>query len=230
MLLLGLLGLSSSGCWRGRRATYGTVPAVDARQVERLRRLAERDIHCPRGELVAVPMAASAAEVRGCGRIREYSLVCGRRRRCDWQPMVPAAMLATRDLGCPLEAMSVASPSPTTRDLMGCGRMTRYTLSCDEESPCRWSLATAVAPDSAAVPPPSYGGTYAPPAGAPADGAGAPTASSQPVTPSAAGEIPPPPGSAASEVPPPPATAVPPPPGGASDEIPPPPPGSTQPR
>lgn len=218
-LFLAGLALAGAGCWRGRRATYGTVPTVDARQVERLRRVAERDIRCPRGELVAVPMADSAAEVRGCGRIREYSLVCGRRRRCDWQPMVPAAMLATRDLACPLEAMSVASPTPTARDLIGCGRMTRYTLVCDGEAPCRWTLATAVAPDAAAVPPPSYGGTYE-----------APPASAQPVTPSTAGEVPPPPGASASEVPPPPAAAVPPPPAASTEEIPPPPLGSTQPR
>lgn len=119
-------GAASMGCMRSRRATYGTVPTVDARQVERLRRVGERDMRCPRGSLVMIPMTQNAVELRGCERIREYSLVCRRGRRCNWQPMTPAALLATRDLACPLEAMSVAAPSASTRDLVGCGRMGRY--------------------------------------------------------------------------------------------------------
>ncbi|GAB4213171.1 MAG: hypothetical protein OHK0013_36780 [Sandaracinaceae bacterium] len=208
--MLAALGLASAGCWRGRRATYGAEPVVDARQAERLRRIAEREMSCPRDQLVPVPLVESAMEVRGCGRIREYALVCRRGRRCQWQPMVPAALLAARDLACPLESMSVAAPATHVRDLMGCGRMARYALACDAETACRWNLSSAPTSDAAATPPATYGTTYAPPP----VGGPAPTAS-------VAGEVPPPPG--ASE-----ATATPAPVG--DESVPPPPPGSTQPR
>jgi hypothetical protein len=206
-----------AGCFRGRRATYGTVPTVDARQVERLRRVGERDMHCPRGALVMIPMTQNAVELRGCERIREYSLVCRRGRRCNWQPMMPAALLATRDLACPLEAMSVAAPSASTRDLVGCGRMGRYAIACLEDTVCRWNLLAPVGPDVAAVPPASYGATYAP---AP------PSVGSPPSQGTVTGEVPPPP--SASEVPPPPPASVrvrv------TANEVPPPTTGSTGPR
>jgi hypothetical protein len=220
VVVVSIAAVAFAGCIRSRRATYGTVPTVDARQVERLRRVGERDMRCPRGSLVMIPMTQNAVELRGCERIREYSLVCRRGRRCNWQPMTPAALLATRDLACPLEAMSVAAPSASTRDLVGCGRMGRYAIACLDDAVCRWNLLAPVGPDVAAVPPASYGATYGP---APAP----PSAPSQgPVT----GPVPPPPGSGASEVPPPP---------GASltvsgqvtvSEVPPPPPGSSRPR
>lgn len=201
LLLVGLGAILFAGCFRGRRA--GTLPIVDARQVERLRRVGERDMRCPRGSLVLIPMTQNAVELRGCERIREYSLVCRRGRRCNWQPMTPAALLATRDLGCPLEAMSVAAPSASTRDLVGCGRTGRYAIACMDDTVCRWNLLAPVAPEAAAVPPAGYGSTYGP---APAP----PTAPSQgPIV----GEVPPPPGASVAvsgqvtvtEVPPPPA-------------------------
>ena len=160
-------------------------------------------MRCPRGSLVLIPMTQNAVELRGCERIREYSLVCRRGRRCNWQPMTPAALLATRDLGCPLEAMSVAAPSASTRDLVGCGRTGRYAIACMDDTVCRWNLLAPVAPEAAAVPPAGYGSTYGP---APAP----PTAPSQgPIV----GEVPPPPGASVAvsgqvtvtEVPPPPA-------------------------
>ena len=212
LLLTALLTATAlSGCGRLRRAQYGTVPMVDARQVERLRRVGERDMRCPSASLVIIPMTQSAVELRGCERIREYSLVCRRGRRCNWQPMTPAALLAMRDLSCPLEAMSVAAPSASTRDLIGCGRMGRYAIACVEDSVCRWNLLGPVGPDVAVVPPPAYGTTYAP---APSVTPAAPSAASS-------GEVPPPPGApvtvgaqvTVSEVPPPPPSSTAPPPG-----------------
>lgn len=197
-LLLALLVSSSwlAGCHSRRPTTYGSVPTVDARQVERLRRVGERDMRCPAGSLVMIPMTQNAVELRGCERIREYSLVCRRGRRCNWQPMMPAALLATNDLACPLEAMSVAAPSAATRDLIGCGRMGRYAISCVDDMVCRWNLLGPVGPDTAAVPPATYGGGYA-----------APPTSSAPAGGGGGGEVvPPPPG--ASEVPPPPSGSV----------------------
>jgi len=198
-----------SGCGRLRRAQYGNVSTVDARHIERLRRVGERDMHCPSASLVIIPMTQNAVELRGCERIREYSLVCRRGRRCNWQPMTPAALLAMRDLSCPLEAMSVAAPSASTRDLIGCGRLGRYAIACVEDSVCRWNLLGPVGPDVAVVPPPAYGTTYGP---APSGGPAAPSATST-------GEVPPPPGASVTV--------------GAQvtvSEVPPPPPSSTGPR
>lgn len=207
LLLLAVVAaaLAVAGCGRFRRAGYGTVATMDTRQVERLRRIATRDMACPRGDIVIVPMTQNAVELRGCSRIREYSFVCRRGRRCNWQPMTPAAMLATRDLACPLDAMSVSGPTASTRDLVGCGRVGRYALACLEDSVCRWNLLAPVAPNVVAAPPPAYSGTYA-----------APPVTAAPVTgPAVSSEqIPPPPGASvhvevqvspgAEQVPPPP--------------------------
>ncbi len=223
-LLLGLLAIALASVLLGtgcrRRAAFGGVATVDARQVERLRRVGERDMHCPRGSLVMIPMTQSAVELRGCDRIREYSLVCRRGRRCNWQAMMPAALLATRDLGCPLESMNVSASSASTRDLVGCGRMGRYTLTCLDDAVCRWNLLAPVGPELAvATPPASYGSSYAAPEQSP---------------------VPPPPGEAVIVVQPPSTGEVPPPPGASvsisgsatvsGEVIPPPPSGSTGPR
>ncbi|MFO0712510.1 MAG: hypothetical protein U0353_21850 [Sandaracinus sp.] len=226
VLAVGVL-LATTGCRSRRRTTFGSVPTVDARQVERLRRVGEHEMRCPRGSLVLVPMTQNAVELRGCDRIREYALVCRRGRRCNWQPMTPAALLATRDLGCPLEAMSVAAPSASTRDLVGCGRMGRYALSCVEDTVCRWNLLGPVSSDAAGAPPAAYGTGYAAPGSAPGP---VPPPSSVPPSSSGQAEVPPPPGASLSVS----GRAV----SGqavsgqvsVTAEVPPPPPGSTQPR
>jgi len=224
LLVLLAIGLASvllgTGC--RRRAAFGGVATVDARQVERLRRVGERDMHCPRGSLVMIPMTQSAVELRGCERIREYSLVCRRGRRCNWQAMMPAALLATRDLACPLESMSVSASSASTRDLVGCGRMGRYTLTCLDDAVCRWNLLAPVGPELAvATPPASYGSSYAAPEQSvsvpPPPGATGAVV----VQPAVTGEVPPPPGASTSIS------------GSATvsgEVIPPPPSGSTGPR
>lgn len=192
VLLLLAAAVAATGCRSRARSAYGNVQTMDARQVERLRRVGERDMRCGRGDLVMVPMTQNAVELRGCGRIREYSLVCRRGRRCNWQPMTPAAMLATQDLGCPLESMSVAAPSASTRDLLGCGRTGRYAIACVEDAVCRWNLLGPVALDATVAPPAAYGGGYAPPEGgsiASVEVQGPTTAS---ITVSV-GEVPPPP-------------------------------------
>jgi len=221
LVLLALAAvLLGTGC--RRRAAYGGGAVMDARQVERLRAVGERDMHCPRGSLVIIPMTQSAVELRGCERIREYSLVCRRGRRCNWQAMMPAALLATRDLGCPLEAMNVSASSASTRDLVGCGRMGRYALTCLDDAVCRWNLLAPVGPEVAvAAPPASYGGSYAPPEQStplpPPPGATGAVV----VQPAPPGEVPPPPGAGVSVS------------GSATvtgEVIPPPPSGSTGPR
>lgn len=149
-----MLAVVAGGCARRGRG-YTRLATLDETQVERLRRLGERDMNCARAALAVVPMAHNAVELRGCERIREYALVC-RGRRCNWQPMIPAALLATRDFHCSLEAMSVTAPTPTTRDLVGCGQAGRYTLNCADDAVCRWQLLSPVVPVAAMAPPPSY--------------------------------------------------------------------------
>lgn len=136
------------------------MPVNDARQMERLRRTSASDLQCDRTQMTLIPLNPTAMETRGCGRIREYSLVCTTRSRCSWQPIVAAAVLAQTELGCSLDAMSVAAPSPTMREVSGCGRANRYELVCDAALPCRWSrTATAVLVDAPA-PPSSYNVAY----------------------------------------------------------------------
>lgn len=150
------LALAVTGCPR----RDGTLPLNDARQMERLRRTSASDLQCDRTQMTLIPLNPTAIETRGCGRIREYSLVCTTRSRCGWQPIVAAAVLAQTELSCPLEAMSVAAPSPTTREVSGCGRANRYELLCDASLPCRWTrTATAVLADAPA-PPSSYNVSY----------------------------------------------------------------------
>jgi len=150
------LAFALSGCPR----RGGTTPINDARQVERLRRTSAQDLRCDRTQMTLIPLNQSAMETRGCGRIREYSLVCTTRSRCGWQPIVAAAVLAQTEMGCPLEAMNVAAPSPSTREVSGCGRASRYELVCNATLPCRWSrTATAVLADAQA-PPSSYNVDY----------------------------------------------------------------------
>ena len=154
--MLLMLAVAATGC--PRRA--GTMPINDARQMERLRRLSARDLQCDRTQMTLIPLNPSAMETRGCGRIREYSLVCTTRSRCGWQPIVAAAVLAQTELNCPLESMSVAAPSPSMRDVSGCGRANRYELVCNAALPCRWSRTANAVLSTAPPPPSSYNIAY----------------------------------------------------------------------
>ncbi len=158
------LAFALTGCPRRQ----GTLPTANAREMERLRRISAHDLQCDRAQMLMVPLNQSAMEARGCGRIREYSLVCTTRFRCQWQPIVSAAVLAQTELPCTLDAMSVASPGTSTREVSGCGRMNRYDLICDVNLPCRWSRTATGALAAAPAPPSSYNVTYAAPGPVPA--------------------------------------------------------------
>lgn len=168
------LALALSGCPRRQ----GTLPTANARDMERLRRISAHDLQCDRAQMVMVPLNTSAMETRGCGRIREYSLVCTTRFRCQWQPIVAAAVLAQAELPCTLEAMTVASLGANTREVSGCGRVNRYDLVCEVSLPCRWSRTASTAVATAPAPPSSYNVTYAAPG--PAAPASAPQATEVP--------------------------------------------------
>ncbi len=187
-VLTALLLLLLSSCGRRR----STSAQLDRREVARLERTAATDLDCPAQEVELASLAPTAAEARGCERIREYSLTC-ERRRCEWRPMTPAAMLAVADLSCPLTSMDVEAPSAEARVLRGCGREARYTLSCAEAEGCRWILVGPVAP-TVPVAPATYGDRAA--------GPFVPTSTPGSATPA----VPPPPGSSPDEavIPPPP--------------------------
>lgn len=172
------LALALTGCPRRQ----GTLPTANARELERLRRISAHDMQCDRAQMVMIPLNPSAMETRGCGRIREYSLVCTTRFRCQWQPIIAAAVLAQSELPCTLDAMTVSSPGANSREVSGCGRINRYELICAANLPCRWSRTTTMTIASAPQPPSSYNVTYA----APGPVAPAPQASetTQPASPS----------------------------------------------
>ncbi|MCX7808058.1 MAG: hypothetical protein N2515_05585 [Deltaproteobacteria bacterium] len=122
---------------------------MEAGQLENLLHLSEGDMQCSRDVLSLSVLATRAAEVRGCGKIREYALVCQRAGRCNWEPIVPAVFLASQALGCPIEHCQVVSPTATVRDVNSCGQWLRYRLSCSGGG-CRWLIA----PYSPSLPPP----------------------------------------------------------------------------
>lgn len=155
LLALVALGVLLGGC--GRRRAMRAMRAnadLDRRQLVALQRSAGADMSCPAEQLALVALTTRAVEVRGCGRIREYALVCENARRCTWQPITPAAVLAVRDLSCPLTSMDVEAPSQIQRTLRGCGRGIGYVLSCADGIGCRW---VATEPAGPAVPPPPSG-------------------------------------------------------------------------
>ena len=86
----------------------------------------------------------------GCGQLREYAFTCVGRRRCDWNPVVPAIGRATVDLQCPIEQLAMAAPSATERDFIGCGRAANYQLLCIDDG-CTWVSLPAPAPPAVVV-------------------------------------------------------------------------------
>jgi hypothetical protein len=98
-------------------------------------------------------LAANAFEVRLCGVIVEYTRDDSDRFR--FQPMRPAASLATVALRCPLsELESVQSDTtPVVRVIRGCGRSATYRLHCRPEFGCVW-FAPSVESIALTPPPP----------------------------------------------------------------------------
>lgn len=141
------------GCGGLRARRDGTV---DSRALGRLERIGQRDMRC-REAMRVVQLTNVEFQVDGCGQLREYAYMCVGRRRCDWQPVVPAVGRATVDMQCAIEQLAMAAPTATQRDFLGCGRAASYQLICTAGG-CTWvsmpppAVATApVAPTTATL-------------------------------------------------------------------------------
>jgi hypothetical protein len=145
LVLATLVVAASCGGLRARRDGR-----VDGRSLQRLERIGQRDMRC-REAMRVVQLTPVEYQVDGCGQLREYAYVCVGRRRCDWQPVVPAVGRATVDLQCPIEQLAMAAPIATQRDFLGCGRAASYQLVCGAAG-CTW---VSMPPPVAAVPTPA---------------------------------------------------------------------------
>lgn len=149
-----LFGIALLGCHR-HRAEVGVAGGVQAtdRQIRNAVALAARDMQCPEATLSAGQIGESLYTVHGCGRSREYLLMCsGRGRACRWQPVVPVEQVAASETGC--TTFSIAEPSPIERSLTGCNQTFTYMIGCNV-SACAWGhAATSGAVVQTAAPPP----------------------------------------------------------------------------
>ena len=132
-----LFGLALLGCHR-HRADVGVAggPQASDRQVRNAVALAARDMQCPEATLSAQQIGESLYTVHGCGRSREFLLMCsGRGRACRWQPIVPVEQVAASETAC--TAFTITEPSPIERSLTGCGQTVVYMIGCNV-SACAW--------------------------------------------------------------------------------------------
>lgn len=136
-----LFGLALLGCHRHSAAGIGPGggPIASDRQVRNAVQLAARDMQCPEQTLSAQQIGESLYSIHGCGRSREYLLMCsGRGRACRWAPVVPVEQVAAAETGC--TAFSIAEPSAIERALTGCNQTLTYMIGCNVAA-CAWGHA-----------------------------------------------------------------------------------------
>lgn len=136
-----LFGLALFGCHRHRDATVGIAggPQATDRQVRNAVALAARDMQCPEQTLSAQQIGESLYSIHGCGRSREYLLMCsGRHRACRWSPVVPVEQVAAAETGC--TAFSITEPSAIERAVTGCNQTSMYMIGCNVAA-CAWGHA-----------------------------------------------------------------------------------------
>ena len=151
-VLFGLALVGLLGCHRGRDDR--SAPQATERQLRNLVETGARDIPCPEPTLIQQQIGDGLYAVQGCGRSREYLLLCeGRHRGCRWNPVTPVEQVAAAEMGC--AQLAIAQPSPITRDVSGCGQTVQYTIGCNVAG-CAWGHAGGVATVTqvAAAPPP----------------------------------------------------------------------------
>lgn len=162
-----LFGLALAACHHRARdpVVAGAGPAASDRQIRHMMNLAARDMPCDERTLQTQQIGESLYSVAGCGRTREYLLQCTSRRACRWTPVTPVEQVAAAETQC--GAFAIASPTPITRSLTGCGQTFTYMIGCNVAA-CAWGHAAspdasggtvvATAPASApvqAAPPPA---------------------------------------------------------------------------
>lgn len=165
-VLFGLSLLVLVGCHRGRDDR--AAPQATERQLRNLVATAARDIPCAEPTLIQQQIGDGLYAVQGCGRSREYLLLCEGRRAhgCRWSPVTPVEQVAAAEMSC--AQLVIGQPSPITRDVSGCGQTVQYTIGCNVMA-CAWGHAAgiatvapvAVAPAPAPAPVPTSGGTVA---------------------------------------------------------------------
>jgi len=136
-----LFGLALLGCHRHARYDVGAAagPQASDRQVRNAVQLAARDMQCPEPTLSAQQIGQSLYSIHGCGRSREYLLMCaGRHAACRWAPVVPVEQVAAAETGC--TAFSIAEPSAIGRTLSGCNMSVSYMIGCNVAA-CAWGHA-----------------------------------------------------------------------------------------
>jgi len=162
--LVFVLGLALLGCHRHARYEVGAAggPQANPRQIANAVHQAAADMQCPEATLRPEQIGESLYSVHGCGRSREYLLMCpGRRGACRWQPVVPVEQVAAAETQC--TQFTIAEPSVIERALTGCGATTVYMIGCNVAA-CAWGHAAGAAsgtvvassgPPVSAAPPPA---------------------------------------------------------------------------
>jgi hypothetical protein len=146
-----LFGLALLGCHRHAGVGVAGGPQATDRQVRNAVSLAARDMQCPEQTLSAQQIGESLYTIHGCGRSREYLLMCaGRRRACRWAPVVPVEQVAAAETGC--GAFQISEPSPIERTLYGCNQTATYMIGCNVAA-CAWGHAAGGQVVQSAPPP-----------------------------------------------------------------------------
>lgn len=146
-----LFGLALLGCHRhGAVATGpGGGPQASERQVRNAVGLAARDMQCPEQTLSAQQIGESLYTIHGCGRSREYLLMCTR-HACRWSAVVPVEQVAAAETGC--TAFQISEPSPIERAVTGCNQTSMYMIGCNVAA-CAWGHAAGGGAVASAPPP-----------------------------------------------------------------------------
>ena len=135
-----LFGLALLGCHR-HSATVGPggLQASD-RQLRNAVQLAGQDMQCPPQTLSTQQIGEALYSIHGCGRSREYLLLCSGRggRACRWSPVVPVEQVAASETGC--TTFTIAEPSLIERSLTGCNMTANYMIGCNVAA-CAWGHA-----------------------------------------------------------------------------------------
>lgn len=134
-----LFGLALLGCHRHRADTVGVAggPSATDRQLRNAVALAARDMQCPEQTMSAAQIGESLYTVHGCGRSREYVLMCSR-HACRWQPVTPVEQVAAAETGCTM--FTISEPSAIERTLTGCNQAVTYMIGCNVAA-CAWGHA-----------------------------------------------------------------------------------------
>ncbi len=146
-----LFGLALFGCHRHRADTVGVAggPAASERQIRNAVALAARDMQCPEQTMSAAQIGESLYTVHGCGRSREYLLMCSR-HACRWQPVTPVEQVAAAETGCTM--FTILETSAIERTLTGCNQSISYMIGCNVAA-CAWGHAAGGQVVQSAPPP-----------------------------------------------------------------------------